>query len=389
MSLQFWVLSQNLLPNPGFELENTCQKYQELCAPKGWRSSTLKNFYYPEYIPNIPKSVRPFEGRRTIALTVFYEGKDYERKFAQASLICPLKKDARYRFKIHYLLKKVAIEEFGVYFTDSLKVFKDNDFFKEVQPQILIPVQNDAIEGQWIAYETEFVASGNEKGIILGNFAEDSLTNIIPTKNINKRNFEEESNKRIYIRFDEISLIPLDSTIYKDCDWQQNLAIIYSDSIRHILEHPKSIHPLDISTEKKPQNHTFSYAPAGDTYIIGADTVSVNEIFSFEDINFETNSARLLESSIFTLGQIVIALKNYPELNLRIVGHTDDTGAGNFNKMLSEQRARAVADYLVSRGINRRRLITFGMGAGMPVSENDTITGRLKNRRVDFFLYTN
>ena len=114
--------------------------------------------------------------------------------------------------------------------------------------------------------------------------------------------------------------------------------------------------------------------------------METNKIFSFKRINFETNSARLLRSSYFTLDQIVAALQAYPALNLRIVGHTDDVGAGSFNKMLSEMRARSVADFLVSKGVERRRLITFGMGESAPISRNDSEGGRLENRRVEFLL---
>jgi len=114
--------------------------------------------------------------------------------------------------------------------------------------------------------------------------------------------------------------------------------------------------------------------------------VQTNKIFSFQRINFEANSTRLLLSSYYTLEQIVAALQKFPALNLRIVGHTDAVGSGSSNRMLSEMRARSVADFLVSKGINRRRLTTFGMGENAPISENISENGRLENRRVEFLL---
>lgn len=380
------VNAQNLIPNGGFEAVNTCQKYHELCAPKGWRSSNLKNFYYPEYLPNTKMAIRPFEGSRTIALTFYYQGKDFERKFAQAALICPLKKGERYQFEIHYLLKKAAVENFGIYFADSLKVFTKNDFLRAVKPQIIVPIRKDLAENEWAVFEIEYTASGEEKGIIFGNFAPDSLTTAFPAKGVSKRDFEKEKAKRIYVRFDDLSLTPIDKTAHEDCAFDKNLATIFNDSIRHILEHPKIIHPLKLEVNAPAAERTFDYVPPADTYIIGKDTVETNKIFSFKRINFETNSARLLRSSYFTLDQIVAALQAYPALNLRIVGHTDDVGAGSFNKMLSEMRARSVADFLVSKGIERWRLTTFGMGESAPISRNDSEGGRLENRRVEFLL---
>jgi outer membrane protein OmpA-like peptidoglycan-associated protein len=380
------INAQNLIPNGSFELINTCQKYHERCAPKAWRSSNLKNFYYPEYLPNTKMAIPPFKGSRSIALTFYYQGKAYERKFAQAALICPLIEGERYHFKIHYLLKKAAVENFGIYFADSLKVFTKNDFLKTAKPQIIVPVRQDLAANEWAVFETAFTATGNEKGIILGNFAVDSLTTIFAAKDIYKRNFEKEKKKRIYVRFDDLSLTPINETAHADCTFDENLAAIYNDSIRHILEHPRTIHPLELELNIPVAEQTFDYSPPIDTYIIREDTVQTNKIFSFKHINFETNSARLFRSSYFTLNQIVEALQKNPSLNLRIVGHTDDVGLGNFNRMLSEMRARSVADFLVSKGIKRRRLTTFGMGESTPISGNNSEGGRLKNRRVEFLL---
>lgn len=384
--LHFLASSQNLIPNPGFEEINTCLKYHELCAPKGWRSSSLKNFYYPEYLPNTKMSVRPFEGNRTIGLTFFYQGQEYERKFAQAALICPLKKGETYHFSIHYLLKKAAVTNFGVYFTDSLKITRKDYRFKKVKPQIIVLVRQDLPENEWAIFETEFMATGDEKGIIIGNFAEDSLTTIFAAKGVSKRDFQKEKEKRIYIRFDKITLTPLSDTTHTDCLFAENLATIYQDSVRHSMKPPRLIHPLEFELSAPIAERTFDYTPPANTYIIGKDTVQANKIFSFKRINFETNSARLLRSSYYTLEQIVAALQEYPALNLRIVGHTDAVGSGSSNRMLSEMRARAVADFLVSKGIDRWRLTTFGMGESAPISENDSEGGRLENRRVEFLL---
>lgn len=68
---------------------------------------------------------------------------------------------------------------------------------------------------------------------------------------------------------------------------------------------------------------------------------------------------------------------------IEVVGHTDDVGDDAYNQKLSEQRATAVRDYLVAAGIDGSKIVTVGMGEGMPVASNTTDEGRAENRRVD------
>lgn len=76
-------------------------------------------------------------------------------------------------------------------------------------------------------------------------------------------------------------------------------------------------------------------------------------------------------------------LKDDPGIKLQVEGHTDDTGAESYNQSLSQQRAEAVVDYLVTNGIDRSRLTSIGYGEASPVAANDTPQGRASNRRVD------
>jgi OOP family OmpA-OmpF porin len=82
------------------------------------------------------------------------------------------------------------------------------------------------------------------------------------------------------------------------------------------------------------------------------------------------------------LDAIVKILKKNPDLKLEIQGHTDNIGSAAFNKKLSENRANAVMEYLVKKGIQPERLSAKGYGFSMPVASNDTPEGRAKNRRV-------
>lgn len=105
------------------------------------------------------------------------------------------------------------------------------------------------------------------------------------------------------------------------------------------------------------------------------DTVTLPGIF------FETASATLMETSLAELDRLAEALQRHPALRLEIGGHTDAVGSDDDNLALSERRAKAVYDYLISRGIEASRLTYKGYGESKPVSTNDTPEGRAANRR--------
>ncbi len=84
------------------------------------------------------------------------------------------------------------------------------------------------------------------------------------------------------------------------------------------------------------------------------------------------------------LDQVVRFLENNPGMKLEISGHTDNTGSLRINQRLSRDRAKAVVDYLVKRGITPEMLISQGYADSQPVESNDTSDGRRQNRRVEF-----
>ena len=107
-------------------------------------------------------------------------------------------------------------------------------------------------------------------------------------------------------------------------------------------------------------------------------TVVLNNIF------FEYDKYELLPSSKAELNRLVKLLNNNAEMNIRIQGHTDSQGSKEYNKRLSENRAKAVYDYLVKEGISEERLSYKGFGESKPIADNDTEEGRAKNRRTEF-----
>ena len=106
-----------------------------------------------------------------------------------------------------------------------------------------------------------------------------------------------------------------------------------------------------------------------------------------EAVQFQTGSARLLSESLLVLDEITGILRRYPDAKMRISGHTDSTGGTETNQRLSESRAKACYDYLISKGISPGRLSYAGYGESQPIADNRYEEGRRKNRRVVFDLY--
>jgi outer membrane protein OmpA-like peptidoglycan-associated protein len=102
-----------------------------------------------------------------------------------------------------------------------------------------------------------------------------------------------------------------------------------------------------------------------------------------DKILFDVDSYSLKPGAEDNLSEIADILIKYPDFNIIVEGHTDNTGKENYNQWLSEKRAGAVADFLVGRGLNPARIQVIGYGETRPVATNETPEGRQQNRRVE------
>jgi len=101
------------------------------------------------------------------------------------------------------------------------------------------------------------------------------------------------------------------------------------------------------------------------------------------NINFESNSADLIESSYEELNRVVQLIKDNTDIKAEIMAHTDDVGSDRYNDVLAEKRARSVVNYMILNGIESHRLISKGYGESMPLVLNDSEEHRAINRRVE------
>lgn len=153
-----------------------------------------------------------------------------------------------------------------------------------------------------------------------------------------------------------------------------------------------------------PSGRNYGFSAHAKDYLFHSEnliippTTSVQEIYKdmllnkvkigskiiLKNIFFDFDKTTLRPTSTAELDRLVKMLDDIPTLKIEISGHTDNVGSDEYNKNLSEGRAKAVVDYLVTKGINKDRLRFAGYGETQPIESNDTEEGRQMNRRTEF-----
>jgi OmpA-OmpF porin, OOP family len=154
-----------------------------------------------------------------------------------------------------------------------------------------------------------------------------------------------------------------------------------------------------------PYGEKFAISAHSDAHVASYDTISFEENGSeyqeiirdfyltpiikgekvvLNHVNFETNSAVFELTSFHELNKVAEFLLQNEEVEIMIGGHTDNAGTPEHNKKLSDARAKAVMDYLLSKGISENRVSAKGFGEDQPVAPNDNPENMRKNRRVEF-----
>ena len=128
--------------------------------------------------------------------------------------------------------------------------------------------------------------------------------------------------------------------------------------------------------------------------IPGAEVERIDDaiVITFDEgsgVYFATNKYDLNTQSRENLNKLSGVMMEYPDTNILVVGHTDSTGPYEFNMTLSKNRAQAVTNYLVGRGLSSGRFTTTWYGPDRPSHDNSTAEGRAKNRRVNVAIVPN
>lgn len=167
-----------------------------------------------------------------------------------------------------------------------------------------------------------------------------------------------------------------------------------ADDITKLIDGTKALVPADFVVEAEPQLDVASAVSNSISTAKNAisgltDTATADDLvraLNLQIINFATASSEIPAENKEILDLAATKLANLPDAKLKITGHTDSQGDHASNKTLSEQRAKAVHDYLVSKGVPDERLEVFGASFDHPVATNATEQGRFQNRRIEFTL---
>jgi outer membrane protein OmpA-like peptidoglycan-associated protein len=122
---------------------------------------------------------------------------------------------------------------------------------------------------------------------------------------------------------------------------------------------------------------------------ISLNKLAVGQKVVLRNIFFDYGKSVLRSESFAELDRLVKMLNDFPKLRIEISGHTDNKSSLQYNQKLSESRAKAVVDYLITKGIASGRLEYKGYAYLQPIATNDTEDGRQQNRRVEFKVLEN
>ena len=117
--------------------------------------------------------------------------------------------------------------------------------------------------------------------------------------------------------------------------------------------------------------------------------IEIGQVVRLNNVFFDFDKYNLREESFVELDRVVVLLKDNPAIEIEMSAHTDSRGSDQYNLVLSDNRAKSVREYIISKGIDASRIVSHGYGESKPVADNDTDDGRQINRRVEFTILKN
>lgn len=330
------IPAQNLVPNFSFEDLNKHPKKGHtsgVALIKDWTGANYGpgDYYFadnPDKSSSIPTNIfgteAPHSGKAYSGICI---EKDFI-EYLQVDLVKPLIKDKTYKITLFISKcekRKSFIKEFGILFLPKRKEYFLGGGIS-LKPQIeFINESGYKNEIGWTELSEEYLAKGFENTIVIGYFI---------------YNKPEGFNGKAHYYIDDVSITCMDSLIEKTT---------------------------------MPENKDTLFSSSFDEY---------NKLI-LKNIAFDTDESILKPSSYKELLLLFNFLKINSNLTIEISGHTDNIGAESHNLILSENRAKVVADFLIERGIPKNRVLYKGKGSSIPVADNESEIGRTLNRRVE------
>jgi outer membrane protein OmpA-like peptidoglycan-associated protein len=397
----FACFAQNLVPNPGFEehRHDTVLFWEQTNRP----------FYHFEYNTSNAHSGNCMDG-----ICIW---KNSSSEYLQAKLDSPLVKDKKYKVTAYSMMTPSisgihnidTIKNLGIYFSKERIIvsMKKVLYFK---PSIYLDAYKDSL---WCKTESIYTAKGGERYMIIGRFYELAGDG----KKENDTSYEHVFRELENFDLEKYEMIQSETSIIEDKykDIQQESWNI--DKVKNERKREKLINDYQASMNNKRKEiqdkiieinkeyseksgviySKYNIAPKGrsgtDRIRLYFDDISVSpvrniieskeNIIQLKNVFFNTGKSDLLSESFTELDKQVKYLNENSGIKIEVSGHTDNVGREAENQLLSENRAKAVAEYLISQGITKTRVSYKGYGSSKPVASNDTDEGKAMNRRVE------
>jgi OmpA-OmpF porin, OOP family len=353
----FYLSAQNLVINPGFEEHKKTGSFDlgngfESMQVSGWYQAAGGTSDYfltgkdrlddEDFLKRVPGKTKANSG---VCFAGFYGAGTYQ-EYVGGSLAVPLVKGKKYIVAIALQLGshcRNGSTSIGVHFRADKERLEGSRQLK-LHPQADFDSTGcEDVSGKWKIFRAEFVADGGEKYFIVGNFTGRAIALD-----------GNHTNPNTYYLLDDVTVIPSDGDL--------------GDFPVAGIPDPEPNKPVQViihssSMDPKPVN----------------DTIAAGKTLVYRNILFETDQSILLAESYPQLYYVLAEMKKQPNLKVEIRGHTDATGSAEHNLQLSEERAKAVAAFFTTNGIDPSRVSSKGFGSSQPVSSDHAL-----NRRVEF-----
>ena len=352
--------TENMVYNPSFEEHRECpQRIEALGVMQEvdawWQPTAGSSDYFNSCGGrecSVPLNKLGSQSARSgNAYCGIYCSRDQYREYLQTKLKTPLVAGKRYRVSFWVSLSEKsphAATTLGALFTKeciedtTLGIVMNRETIDMgeqgsqsiavyFEPQVVNPRERLLTDTrEWMEISGEFTAEGGETFLTIGNFFPFNKSRVVSTR-------EEKT--------------PLHGAYY------------YIDDVSVVCIEQESATPEPETPVEVPE---------------------VGEVVLLENIYFAVDKSEVLQQSYNELVKLKELLEKNPGMAIELRGHTDNQGTVEHNQKLSENRARAVVDHLVSMGIDKERLSWKGFGKSEPVADNSTAEGRQKNRRVEY-----
>lgn len=362
-------LMPNLVYNPSFEEYRECPRKIDalgtLTIVDAWYQPTAGSADYYNVCGSrdcgVPKNKLGIQDAHLgNGFCGIYCSKTDYREYLQTELSEPLRAGEMYRVSFYVSLSEYssgAVATVGALFTadrvgDTVRSVLMDKSVRQLapgvsqtvasffEPQVVNDYERVLTDTKgWTQISGVFTAKGGERFMTIGNFYPASQSNVVDLDSLTYL------LPGAYYYLDDVSVVCLGCRA-------DTVVEVAADTVATVAESP--------------------------------DPYQVGETFILRNIFFDYDKSTLLQQSYKELQSLLAILQYHPTMKIEIGGHTDGHGSMDYNQRLSENRAKAVVEFLISKGIDPKRLQYKGFGKTKPIDTNATDEGRAHNRRVEF-----